>query len=59
LYDKNRGKLQLKRAEKMVYLAVNERIETGCMDTSKEEVLFNDSDIEDDALEVDAAIDCM
>jgi hypothetical protein len=51
--------LQLKRAEKVVYLAVNERIETGCMDTSKEEVLFNDSDIEDDDVEVDAAIDRM
>jgi hypothetical protein len=59
LYDKSRGKLQLKRAEKVVYLAVNERIETGCMDTSKEEVLFNDSDIEDDDVEVDAAIDRM
>jgi hAT family C-terminal dimerisation region len=59
LYDKSRGKLQLKRAEKVVFLAVNERIETGCMDTSKEEVLFNDSDIEDDDVEEDAAIDRM
>jgi hypothetical protein len=28
---------------------VNDRIQTGQLDTSKEEVLFNDSDIEDDS----------
>jgi hypothetical protein len=32
----------------MVYLAVNDGIQTGELDTSKEEVLFNDSDIEED-----------
>jgi hypothetical protein len=49
LCDKFRRRLQLQRGEKMVYLAVNDRIQTGELDTSKEEVLFNDSDIEDDS----------
>jgi hypothetical protein len=35
--------------EKMVYLVVNDRIRTGEPDTSKEEVLFHDSDIEDES----------
>lgn len=47
LFDKLRGNLQLKRGEKMVYLSVNDRIKTGKLD-AKEEVLFNDSDIEED-----------
>jgi hypothetical protein len=32
-----------------VYLAVNDRIQNGTLDTSNDEVLFNDSDIEDDS----------
>jgi hypothetical protein len=48
LYDKFRGRLQLKRGEKMVFLAVNDRIVRRQLDTSTEEVLFNDSDIEED-----------
>jgi hypothetical protein len=35
----------------MVYFAVNDRSQTGELDTSKEEVLFNDSDIDDDSTE--------
>jgi hypothetical protein len=49
LYNKFRSRLQLQRGEKMIYLAGNGRIQTGELDTSKEEVLFNDSDIEDDS----------
>jgi hAT family C-terminal dimerisation region/Protein of unknown function (DUF 659) len=49
LYDKFRSRLQLQTGEKLVYLAVNDRIQTGQLDTSKDEVLFNDSDIEDDS----------
>jgi hypothetical protein len=35
------------RGEKIAYLSVNDRIQKGMLDTSKEEVLFNDSDIEE------------
>jgi hypothetical protein len=49
LYNEFRSRLQLQRGEKMVYLAVNDRIQMGEPDTSKEEVLFNDSDIGDDS----------
>jgi hypothetical protein len=49
LYDKVRSRLQLKRGEEIVYLAVNDRIQNGTLDTSKDEVLFNDSDIEDES----------
>jgi hypothetical protein len=47
LFDKLRGNLQLTRGEKMVYLAVNDRIEIGQLDTGVEELPFKDSDIED------------
>jgi hypothetical protein len=47
LYDNFRRRLQLQRGDKIVYL--NDRIQTGELDTSKVEVLFNDSDIEDDS----------
>jgi hypothetical protein len=48
LYDKFRSRLQLTPGEMIVYLAVNARIQNGALDTSKEEVLFNDSDIEEE-----------
>jgi hypothetical protein len=48
LYDKFRTRLHLQTGEKMVSIAMNDRIRTGQLDTSKEDVLFNDSDIEDD-----------
>jgi hypothetical protein len=56
LYVKFRSRLQLKRGEKIVYLAVNDGIQNGTLDTSKDEVLFNDSGLEDesDVAEVDA-----
>jgi hypothetical protein len=47
LFDKYRGNLQLKRGVKIAYLSVNDRIQKGLLDTSKEEALFNDSDIEE------------
>jgi hAT family C-terminal dimerisation region len=40
LFDKLRGKLHLSRGEKMVYLAVNDRMKKGDLDASKEEVPF-------------------
>jgi hypothetical protein len=39
LYDKFRGRLQLSRAEKLVYLAVNDRIAKGELVVSEEELL--------------------
>jgi hAT family C-terminal dimerisation region len=63
LFDKYRGSLQLKRGEKIVYLSVNDRIQTGMLDTSKEEVMFNDSDIEENIedrdVEVVEQVGCM
>lgn len=48
LYDKLRSSLHLTRGEKMVYLAVNDRMQKGTLDASKEQLQFNDSDLEDD-----------
>jgi hypothetical protein len=47
LFDKYRGTLQLKRGVKIASLSVIDRIRTGMLDINTEEVLFNDSDIEE------------
>jgi hypothetical protein len=39
LYDKFRGRLQLSRAEKVVYLSVNDRISKGDLVVPEEELL--------------------
>jgi hypothetical protein len=39
LYDKSRGRLQLTRAEKMIYLSVNDRIVRGTLVATEEELL--------------------
>jgi hypothetical protein len=45
IFDKLRGSLHLKRAEKMVYLAVNDRIAKRKLDTGEEELPFTDVDL--------------
>jgi hypothetical protein len=42
LYDKLRGRLQLERGQKLVYLAVNDRMTRGKLDNSEEDLPFAD-----------------
>jgi hypothetical protein len=48
LYDRLRGILHHIRAEKMVYLAFNRRIQRGKQTTIFKDLPFNDRDIEED-----------
>jgi hAT family C-terminal dimerisation region len=57
LFEKHRSTLQLDRGAKMIYLAVNDRIQKGILDTSKEELHFMDSDIEEDEDIAPVAVD--
>jgi hypothetical protein len=49
LCDKLRSCLHLSRAEKLVFLAANDRIRKGQLDATSGDVLFNDSDVEGDS----------